>query len=362
MNLLAEEIASIISHEGPISIERYMSICLSHPTMGYYMTRDPFGASGDFVTSPEISQMFGELVGLWGAEAWTLAGSPQPPLLVELGPGRGQLMADALRALRVAPHFHSALEVFMIETSPKLVAAQQAKLSGSERPITWLETLDALPHAPAIFVANELFDALPVRHYVRTDRGWCERQVGFANGRFFFGAAPDPEPYLQADAPTGAIVEVAAELQRLMTRLSAHIMKYGGALLAIDYGHTQTQLGETLQAMKNHAFVDPLESPGEADLTAHVDFAALGRAARSTGARVHGPVTQGAFLERIGIERRAEALMKKATVPQQVEIRSSLIRLTSQERPTDMGRLFKAIAVTRPAVEGLPGFLEDIQA
>ena len=359
MNLLAEEIASIIAQEGPISVERYMSLCLSHPTLGYYMTRDPFGTAGDFVTSPEISQMFGELVGLWCAEAWTLAGSPQPARLVELGPGRGALMADALRAARVAKNFSETLEVFMVETSRKLAAAQKQKLANVERPVSWIESIEQLPPGPAIVVANEFFDALPVRHYVNTPEGWRERQVGIADDRFVFGAAPEPEPYLQVEAPPGAVLEIAAVSQQIMTRLCARIMKYGGALLVVDYGHAQTILGETLQAMRDHKFVDPLEDPGEADLTTHVDFAALARAARSTGAHVHGPVTQGAFLRQIGIERRAEALMRNATIPQQMEIRSSLNRLTSEEKLTDMGRLFKAIAVTRPNVPALPGFLQE---
>ena len=359
MNLLAEEIASIITHEGPISVERYMSLCLSHPTMGYYMTRDPFGAAGDFVTSPEISQMFGELLGLWSAEAWALCGSPQPARLFEIGPGRGALMADALRALRVAKAFHETLEVTMIETSRKLAAAQQRKLSNAERPVAWVETIDKAPAGPAIILANEFFDALPVRHYVKTDSGWHERQVGLAGDKFVFGAAPEPEPYLQIDAPVGAVLEVGAMAQRIMTQLAMRIVRHGGALLVVDYGHTQTQFGETLQAMREHRFVDPLDSPGEADLTTHVDFAALARAAKSAGAHVHGPATQGAFLKQIGIERRADSLMRNAAPPQQQEIASSLARLTSEEKPTDMGALFKAIAVTRPSVAGLPGFLPD---
>jgi NADH dehydrogenase [ubiquinone] 1 alpha subcomplex assembly factor 7 len=359
MNLLAEEIASIISQEGPISVERYMSLCLSHPTLGYYMTRDPFGAAGDFITSPEISQMFGELLGLWSAEAWALCGSPQPARLVEIGPGRGALMADALRAVRVAKAFNETLEVTMVETSKKLVAAQREKLANVERPVSWVESIDRLPAGPAVILANEFFDALPVRHYVKAESGWHERQVGLSGEKFVFGAAPVPEPYLQIEAPSGAVLEVAASAQRIMTQLAVRIVKYGGALLVVDYGHTQTQFGETLQAMRDHKFVDPLDAPGEADLTTHVDFASLARAAKSAGAHVHGPVTQGAFLKQIGIERRAESLMRNATLPQQHEISSSLARLTSEQKPTDMGALFKAIAVTRPSVAGLPGFLPD---
>ena len=359
MNLLAEEIASIITQEGPISVERYMSLCQSHPTMGYYMTRDPFGASGDFITSPEISQMFGELVGLWAAETWTITGAPRPARLAEIGPGRGTLMADALRAARVSKNFYETLDVTMVETSRKLAARQRETLAQVDRPIAWVERSEQLPAAPTIVVANEFFDALPVRHYVKTDRGWCERQVGLADGRFVFGAAPEAEPYLTADAPVGAILEVAAASQRVMTTLAMHVVKFGGALLVIDYGHTQTMLGETLQAMRQHAFVDPLDAPGEADLTTHVDFAALARAARSTGAHVHGPVSQGFFLKQIGIERRAEALSRNATPEQAAQIASGLARLTAEDDKTDMGRLFKAIAVTRQEVTALPGFIEE---
>ncbi len=362
MNKLAQEIASIIAQDGPISVERYMSLCLSHPTLGYYMTRDPFGADGDFITSPEISQMFGELVGLWSAEAWASSGSPTPARLVELGPGRGVLMADALRAARVAGSFYATLEVTMVETSEKLVEAQRARLAAVERPVGWVESVDALPLGPAVIIANEFFDALPVRHYVRTDHGWCERQIGLVDGRFAFGAAPEPERYLTVDAPVGAVLEVAAMSQRIMMTLAARIVMQGGVLLVVDYGHTQTALGETLQAMRRHAFVDPLETPGEADLTTHVDFAGLVRAARAAGAQTHGPVMQGRFLRQIGIERRAEALMRNAAPEQREAVASSLARLTSEDKPTDMGRLFKALVVTRKSSAPLPGFIEEAGA
>jgi NADH dehydrogenase [ubiquinone] 1 alpha subcomplex assembly factor 7 len=356
MNELARDIAAIIAHEGPISLERYMSLCLSHPAHGYYMTRDPLGADGDFVTSPEISQMFGELLGLWAAETWSMCGAPQPARLVELGPGRGTLMSDALRAARVARDFYATLEVTMVETSPVLAERQRDELAMATRPVAWVETIEEAPDQPAIYLANEFFDALPVRHYVNTPRGWCERQVGLAEDRFILGAAPEPEPYLRPQAPLGAIIEVAAVSQRIMTAIAARIVRKGGAALIIDYGHTETTLGETWQAMRDHSYVDPLESPGEADLTAHVDFAALARAARAAGAQVHGPVTQSHFLRQIGIERRAQALMRNASEEQAGAVAAGLMRLISEEKETDMGRLFKAIAITRPDVGTLPGF------
>jgi NADH dehydrogenase [ubiquinone] 1 alpha subcomplex assembly factor 7 len=362
MNELARDIAEIIAHEGPISIERYMSLCLSHPKHGYYMTRDPFGAEGDFVTSPEISQMFGELVGLWAAETWSLTGSPRPARLVELGPGRGTLMADALRAMRVARDFYATLEVTMVETSLVLGDRQRETLAGATRPVSWVETLEQVPKEPAIYIANEFFDALPVRHYVMTERGWCERQIGFEGGHFVFGAAPESEPYLTAQAPLGSILEVAPANQRIMTSLAARIVQFGGAALIIDYGHTQTVLGETWQAVREHTYVDPLEWPGGADLTAHVDFAALGRAARAAGARVHGPVSQGFFLKQIGIERRAQALMRNASQEQAEAVAAGLERLVSEQHETDMGALFKVMAITPRSVEILPGFTSETVA
>ena len=359
LNALGAEIAAMIEQDGPISVERYMGLCLAHPVHGYYMTRDPLGAEGDFVTAPEISQMFGELLGLWAAETWRLTGARQPARLVELGPGRGTLMADALRAARAAPDFFSDLSVTMVETRPALTARQQRMLERAERTVEWAETVEQVPPGPAIVLANEFFDALPVRHYVKTADGWRERQVGFAEGRLMFGAAPEPEPYLTVDAPVGAVLEVGAVGQRIMMTLAARIVQQGGALLVVDYGHAETTLGETLQAMRDHAYVDALEAPGEADLTTHIDFAGLARAARAAGARVHGPVSQGFFLRQIGIVQRAQALMRNATAEQREEIEKSLVRLVAEEKDTDMGRLFKVMAITQRAVEALPGFVEE---
>ncbi|MFT4096561.1 MAG: SAM-dependent methyltransferase, partial [Rhodoblastus sp.] len=273
--------------------------------------------------------------------------------------GRGTLMADALRAARAAPDFFSELSVTMVETSPALQARQQKALEGAGRTVEWAESVEQIPPGPAIVLANEFFDALPARHYVNTAEGWRERQVGLVGGSFAFGAAAEIEKYLAVDAPLGAVLEVGAIGQRIMMALAARIVQQGGALLVVDYGHTQTTLGETLQAMRDHAYVDPLESPGEADLTTHIDFAGLARAAKAAGARVHGPVTQGFFLRQIGIVQRAQALMRNATLEQREEIERSLARLVSEEKDTDMGRLFKVMAVTRRAIDALPGFIEE---
>ncbi len=356
---LLTEIREIIAHDGPISIERYMSLALTHPTKGYYTAGDPFGAHGDFVTSPEISQMFGELLGLWAADVWTRIGAPPEIRLVELGPGRGALMADFLRAAKVAPGFFAAIEVHLVEASDKLSERQREALANCGRPVSWHRSLDDVPHGPAIFIANEFFDALPVRHYVRTPDGWRERLVGLNDaGQLAFGLGAEIEPLLKPQAEDGAILEVCAAAQRLMMQIAARIVSDNGACLAVDYGYLHTDFGETLQAVKAHSFVDPLAEPGQADLTTHVDFSALARAAHAANAETHGPVTQGDFLRAIGIVERAEALKTNASDDQKAQIESALARLTDMGE-IDMGALFKVLAVTRRGQGDLPGFPQE---
>jgi NADH dehydrogenase [ubiquinone] 1 alpha subcomplex assembly factor 7 len=358
---LEAEIRCIIAADGPISVATFMGLCLGHPVHGYYTTRDPFGRAGDFITAPEISQMFGELIGLWAAAVWQAMGAPARLALVELGPGRGTLMADALRAVRVVPGLAAALSVHLIETSPVLQRRQQKILASTKLPIVWHHALAAVPDGPLIVIANEFFDALPVHQAVKTESGWHERMVGIGpDGRLAFALDPDPMPGFaallptaHAAAPTGAVYEwrpgdLAAELARRVTQ-------HGGAALVIDYGHTESALGETLQAMGRHGFADPLAAPGEVDLTAHVDFAALARTAQAAGARVHGPLTQGAFLRQLGIEARATALRAKATAAQAADIDAALARLTGAGRDA-MGELFKVVALADPKLGALPGF------
>lgn len=356
MSALREEIATIIAHEGPITLERYMSLALSHPTLGYYTTRDPFGPGGDFVTAPEISQMFGELLGLWAQEAWRAAGAPAPTHLVELGPGRGTLMSDVLRVARISPTFLNAVDVHLVETSPILETVQRRTLANT--PVAWSSDFAQIPHGPSIILANEFFDALPVRHFVKTARGWRERLVGLdEDGALVFGASERAEPDLKVVAPEGSIIEIGAVAARLMADIADRLVNEGGALLLVDYGYAETTLGETLQAVANHLYVDPLANPGEADLTTHVDFAALARAAKSTGAKVHGPVTQGYFLTQLGIAQRAETLQKRATPEQCADIAFALERLAGASDPKKhMGELFKVMAVTHPHMPDLPGF------
>ncbi|MBV9703705.1 MAG: SAM-dependent methyltransferase [Methylobacteriaceae bacterium] len=360
MTPLEREIRSIIASEGPITLERYMELALTHPVHGYYMSRDPFGASGDFTTAPEISQMFGELLGLWAAEVWTVMGAPSPIRLVELGPGRGSLMADALRAARVVPGLVAALDVHLVEASPVLAEAQHALLAKAKAPITWHNRVEDVPRGPAIVIANEFFDALPVRHYVKTPKGWCERLVGLRDDRLAFGVTERPDPSIAVPAQDGTILEIGAAAHLYMARLARRLASQGGAALIIDYGHTQTSLGATLQALKAHCFVQPFETPGEADLTAHVDFAALGRAARAGGVAVHGPVTQGALLAALGIFERAEGPKGRASEIQREAVDAALKRLVTED-DVNMGKLFKALAVADARLPAPAGFISNHQ-
>ncbi|WP_336490290.1 class I SAM-dependent methyltransferase [Methylobacterium nigriterrae] len=350
---LLAEIAGLIRETGPIGLDRYMALCLGHPVHGYYRTRDPLGARGDFTTAPEISQMFGELIGLWAAAVHAQMGAPARPILAELGPGRGTLMADALRALRAAAP-GIAFDLHLVETSPVLRAAQAAALAGASP--RWHESLDSLPAGPAIVIANEFFDALPVRQFERRARAWFERSVGLApDGRLAFGLAPEPERAITQEGPDGVILAVPGPALDLVRGLARRLRDEGGALLIIDYGHVRPGFGDTLQAVAGHRYADPLAAPGEADLTAHVDFAGLGLAASAEGGRVHGPVDQRDFLLTLGLTARAERLKLRASPAQAAAIDAAVARLTDPGR-RGMGRLFKAMAVSAPGLAPLPGF------
>ncbi len=361
---LGQEIAAMIAQDGPMSLERFMTLASLHARHGYYKTRVPIGARGDFITAPEIHQMFGELIGLWAAEVWDSLGAPAPVRLVELGPGRGTLMADILRATRIVPEFRRALDVHLVEASEILAQEQRRALAAEDVPITWHSDSEALPPGPTIILANEFFDALPVRHYIKGKDGWHERLIGLdQKGQLCFGLAPGPEIALMGDAQQGQILEIGIAAQRLMSRLAEHIATQAGAALVIDYGYVKTQGGETLQAVRGHDYTDPLQAPGEADLSAHVDFAALAKAAKAAGADVHGPITQGTFLARLGIVRRAEALKRKADAAQAAAIDAALARLAQPGpvagRAASMADLFKVLAVTMPGLPTPPGFEND---
>ena len=291
---------------GPISVAEYMALALGHPKYGYYMRRDPFGQAGDFITAPEVSQMFGELIGLWGVVVWETMGRPAPVLLVELGPGRGTLLADALRAARARPDFVAAVRVHLVETGPFLRERQRMTLAATHPKLKaqWHDRLEDVPASgPVLLLANEFFDALPIRQYVRAGEGWRERRIGLGPGGsgFAFVLEKISGLDLPEGVECGTVVEVCPEGISLAREIGTRVTRCGGAALVIDYGHRQSVQGESLQSVRRHAFHDVLDRPGEADLTAHVDFAALIAAAESAGARAHGPIAQGVFLARLGI-------------------------------------------------------------
>jgi len=350
MTPLGQQLRERIALEGPITVERYMDLCLRH----YYATRDPLGSQGDFTTAPEISQMFGELIGLWMLEVWNAMGRPDPVHLVELGPGRGTLMADLLRATKLLPDFGKAVHVHLVETSPVLRQKQQAMLASMGMNIRWHERLDDIPEGPLLLVANEFFDALPVRQFVATERGWCERLVGLDGDRLIFGLRAESETSLGNPLRLGDVLEWPSLSVDIMREISRRIAGGTGAALVIDYGYWGPAFGDTLQALKKHAPVDPLNEPGEADLTVHVDFQRLAQVASSQTLSVHGMSTQGDFLEALGIEARASSLKKRATPAQAADIEAALTRLT-QRGEKSMGELFKVLAVTHRALEAVPG-------
>jgi len=359
VSALARHLEALTRIEGPLSVARFMQEALGHPEHGAYASRNPIGAAGDFVTAPEISQMFGEMIGVWAIQLWRSMGAPGRVVLAEMGPGRGTLMKDFLRAAAIDPDFKAAIRVHLIETSPTLAALQRAALGDAIVDI--LPRFSDLPRGPLILIANELFDCLPVRQFQKTERGWCERLIDHDphRGGFRFVLSPEPTPAAKlipptvAAAPIGALAEVSPAALALAGAIGAQVAGDGGGALIADYGHAQSAPGETLQALRRHAKVDPLADPGEADLTAHVDFDMLARAAREAGAAVRGPVGQGAFLRALGIEARAAALSKSANDAQRADIAAALHRLTAPDR---MGSLFKMIALLDPRLPAPPGF------
>jgi SAM-dependent MidA family methyltransferase len=305
--------------------------------------------------------MFGELIGLWAAAVWRAIGAPTPLTLAELGPGRGTLMVDALRAAKLVPEFRNAASVALIETSPVLRAQQEAALQGGDVAVDWYADLAEVPDGPLILIANEFFDALPVHQAVKTLSGWHDRMVGLdAEGHLTFALNPAPIPSFESilpqrlrNAPPGAVFEWRSD--RVINEICRRILAFGGVALIIDYGHSEMGLGDTLQAVRAHAHVDPLERPGDSDLTAHVDFSSLAGAARHTGVKVFGPVTQRDFLTRLGIEARAGRLKANATSAQAADVDAALARLVGTRR-NEMGALFKVLALTPPALQTLPAF------
>ncbi|TPE59442.1 class I SAM-dependent methyltransferase [Sandaracinobacter neustonicus] len=339
------DIEALLRREGPLPLARVMALAADH----YYATREPFGVAGDFVTAPEISQMFGELIGLWLADLWQRAGSPAPVALAELGPGRGTLMADALRAIaKAAPGLRAALSVQFVEKSPRLRALQAKVVPDA----TWHDDLSTLPDdRPLLLVANEFLDALPLTQFERVEDGWVMRRVeiGSAGPRWdrSVGANLAFLPAEIRDAPVGQVHERNFGAEQVAAAVARRLAAQGGAALFIDYGYAGPATGDTLQALKGGHYADPLQTLGEADVSAHVDFAAIARAARPN-AQVFGPEAQGMFLESLGLADRAEALKRLASLERRAEIEAAHVRLTA---PGAMGRLFQALALV---AEGWP--------
>lgn len=362
MSALPSRIARRIRAEGPLSVAAYMAMALHDPVLGYYATRDPLGESGDYVTAPELSQIFGELIGLWCADLWQRSGAPAPLILAELGPGRGLLMSDLLRAGASVPGFRQAIRLYLVETSAKLRAEQKARLD-SAAPV-WVERIDALPPGPMLLLANEFLDALPVRQFVRGKKEWRERLIALdAQDRFIFADGPEslaasrlvPEGWRES-AEEGVVVEICPAALALASALGARFQKEPGAALFIDYGEARSPGRATLRAYRGHREVSPLSEPGTADLTADVDFGAFLDAARQEGAQGYGPVTQGRFLAALGILERLAALCRGAGPKERERLEGAVASLVD---PEEMGRRFKAAAIASPGLPAPDGFRDD---
>ncbi|MGB0920778.1 MAG: class I SAM-dependent methyltransferase [Alphaproteobacteria bacterium] len=367
---LIAHFVKLIETQGPIGVDRFMTDALMHPQHGYYVSQTPFGRGGDFITAPDISQMFGELVGVWAADSWDRIGRPHKIALVELGPGRGTLMADALRALHTIQPFLVAMELHMVEGSDRLRAIQSRAI---DRPITHHTSIEDLPRdCPIIVIANEFLDALPIKQFQKTAGGWRERLVDlnrtqpepatpWAPFRFQLStqALKAPAALLGSrvrGAALGAIAEKSPACESVVSSLARQIGKQGGAALFIDYGPRQSALGDSLQAVQNHQYAPLFDAPGTADLTAHVDFEALKTIAAKAGAACFSITDQGEFLKALGIEARASALIRTASPKLAQDVQSALHRLTHQEQ---MGQLFKVLAFAQPGITALAGLPYD---
>ncbi|HWE06687.1 MAG TPA: SAM-dependent methyltransferase [Rhizomicrobium sp.] len=358
MNRLARRMARAIEMDGPLSIAAFATMALHDREDGFYASRESIGARGAFITAPEISQIFGELLGLWCVQAWRDQGSPTPARLVELGPGRGTLVKDALRAAHIAPDFLARLEVVLVETSPALEAAQREQLRDAPAATRWVSQWDAIAcDRPLFLLANEFFDALPIRQFVMTQKGWCERMVIVnAAGDLAFALAPISTPLdipvERGAAEPGAVYETSPAAQGLVEEASRAIAACGGGALFIDYGHEGCGFGDTLQAVSRHRQAGILDAPGESDLSAHVDFAALARIASKAGAHAYGPIGQGEFLRTLGIGVRGARLAERNPACAE-DIAMAIDRLTSKQ---EMGALFKAFAISPGSAPPPPGF------
>ena len=359
MSALKTRLIARISAEGPMNIAAFMGAALFDPVDGFYPTRDPLGADGDFITAPEISQMFGEMLGLWCVQCWRDMGRPERVQLIELGPGRGIMMSDILRAAKIDSGFMRAVNVTLVEASPALESVQGRTLSNAPCPVSWAGSLADAPAGPSLIIGNEFLDCLPIRQFVKKDGAFYERVVAIDpndEGELIFALCPAPEKYEDFDdfdtAKKGDLVEICPGLAQFTDDLTERFTGYAGRALMIDYGPALSAVGDSLQAIKAHNKVDPLAEPGDADLTARVDFGALSREGLHAGLAVYGPVTQRDFLTGLGIETRLSVLTESA--PEQADILSRQAdRLMGVNQ---MGTLFKAICLQSPALAPPPGF------
>lgn len=357
-NPLEEFLIKQIGLHGPMSIDQFMSVALGHPEYGYYMKQDPLGRGGDFITAPEVSQMFGEMLGAWVADVWVQMGSPEKFTFLECGPGRGTLMADMMRAAKGVPGFHEACAVHLLETSLALKEKQAQSLK--DYAPAWHDTLESVPDdVPVICVGNEFLDALPVRQFEKTEDGWCERVIAHEDGAFVFARRAQQEnPVLiperaRKKARPGDVCEVGAAAASFMQNLCALLKATSGAALFVDYGHEKSAPGDTLQAVHRHEYCDVLEHIGDADLTAHVDFDVLADICFDSQMNVQGPVEQARFLKALGIVQRAEKLSAAADARQKADIGLALQRLTDADQ---MGSLFKVMGISYGAGLNPAGF------
>ncbi|WP_417460496.1 class I SAM-dependent methyltransferase [Kordiimonas sp.] len=354
MTPLKDLIIKRIDATGPISIADYMAECLMHPVHGYYQQERVFGVDGDFITAPEVSQMFGEVLGLWCVDRWIAMGKPPSFQLIELGPGRGTLMADILRAASSVEGFRSAAQVHFVEASLQLRAVQKAKIADAG----WHDTLGQIPLAPSIIVANEFFDALPIHQFEKQNGEWFERAIASDGEKLSPALIPASPiaamlPDTMQTQPDGSVAEICPAALSVMGEIAHRTSTQPCAALVLDYGYIKSAPGDTFQALKAHKYVDPLAEPGKADLTAHVAFDQLAQAATEKGAAAFGPVEQGAFLMSIGIGARAQQLATNQDAAKQSGILSELKRLTA---PEEMGQLFKVLALQSPELKAPPGF------
>ncbi len=355
---IADKIVRRIRAEGPLTVAAYMAMALHDPEGGYYAKRGPIGAAGDFTTAPEISQVFGELIGLWCADLWERIGRPDPVILAELGPGRGVLMNDLLHAAGTVPEFRRALRICLVEASPVLRAEQERRLRHAQP--AWVTRVEELPDGPLLVVANEFLDALPIRQFVRVGGGWAERLVAAdPAGHLVFVEGPgSPVAKLFVSGGLGhcmpgTIVEICPAALALAGALGSRFARQPGAALFIDYGYFPTAPGPTLRALHRHRLVCALAAPGTADLSAHVDFSAFAEAAAAAGAEIHGPISQGRFLTALGAGLRLEALRARATAAQRQSLEGGVRRLLD---PGEMGDLYKVVALVSPGLPSPAGF------